>query len=53
MVTKQKGHQPKLFPNAIIQWNMLPQTVIASTSSDCDVAHAWLVKVFQKYDYQR
>ena len=33
--TTKDAYKWSFFPNAIIQWNMLPQTVIASTSADC------------------
>jgi hypothetical protein len=33
--TTKDTYKWSFFPNTIIQWNMLPQTVIASTSADC------------------
>ena len=33
--TTKDTYKWSFFPNIIIQWNMLPQTVIASTSADC------------------
>ena len=33
--TTKDTYKWSFFPNTIFQWNMLPQTVIASTSSDC------------------
>jgi hypothetical protein len=91
ILTTKDTYKWSFCPNTIFQWNILPQTVIASTyhfnftdflcqkifwflswslhftnssSSSSgiyqniiywwllDVAHAWLVNVFQKYDYQ-